>query len=474
MMTLLFHSRWCRFRLSVLIGELLVGAVVLVSPACAQERYDLPATPNSSPSNAGRFNGGTPAATTGSGQNTPPTGSQPPAARSPLNTAAPATNGSGGNLNTLPNSTGGNPYGQGPAAGGSAPHNLPLSGINPQPISGSNQPPAASTGYPAAPPASAANSSQASGGMKPSGMMRAMLSPPAGSRLQGRPMSLQEVISGAQNRSDQTLRVEAYWDLCSSIADYYLGLREAEELQRLRSQVQSVGATWAQAETELNIRVGTSQRAAAASQMRLASLIGRGSNDLPLPADTPHCASYDTQFDRIFPRGAPAEARELAVVLPARYAELKNAAAAVERCEQLVEKVASGDSDGTKTLRTLELLALQRRAFVQIARDYNRRIARYAELASPGQLSPTRLTAMLILTNASATMDPSYSAPPRNRQSNSSPSPPRTFAESPASAIKPLSSPPPETGGVRPASAEQGLLDSPAATGGDEKSLLVH
>ena len=54
------------------------------------------------------------------------------------------------------------------------------------------------------------------------------------------------------------------------------------------------------------------------------------------------------------------------------------------------------DSDGTDTLRALELLALRRRAFVQIARDYNRRIARYAELATPGEIGAERLVGMLI------------------------------------------------------------------------------
>ncbi len=412
--------------------------------------------------------------TNGAVGNAPAVGSQAPAGRSPSSVAAPAaTNGSGGNLNALPNATGGNPYGQGAAGNGAASRTQPLSGTNPQPISGASQPPGALPGYQSAPPASNSSNSQASGGMKPSGMMRAMLSPPAGSRLQGRPMSLQEVVAGAQNRSEQTLRVEMYWDLCSSVADYYLGLREAEELRRLRALVQPVGATWSQAESDLNIRVGTSQRAALASQLRLASTMGRNSSDLPLPSDTPHCASYDTQFDRIFPSGAPAEARELAAVLPARYAELKNAATAVARCEQLVETGVRGDSDGTATLRALELLALQRRAFVQIARDYNRRIARYAELASPGQLSPTRLTAMLILTSASATIDQSYSAPPRNRQSSTSPSPPRTFVESSTPAMQPISSRSSNAGAVQPASAEQSLRDSPATAVGDEKSLLV-
>ena len=61
--------------------------------------------------------------------------------------------------------------------------------------------------------------------------------------------------------------------------------------------------------------------------------------------------------------------------------------------------------------------ALRRRAFVQIARDYNRRIARYSELATPGQLSPDSPYGILIkLQLASTATRPA--TPPGNRQSS--------------------------------------------------------
>ena len=75
-------------------------------------------------------------------------------------------------------------------------------------------------------------------------MMRAMLSPPGGTQLRGQPVSLMEVIGGARTRGEQTQRVDAYWDLCSSVADYYLGLREQEELRKFAHRyVQQVGPT---------------------------------------------------------------------------------------------------------------------------------------------------------------------------------------------------------------------------------------
>ena len=70
--------------------------------------------------------------------------------------------------------------------------------------------------------------------------------------------------------------------------------------------------------------------------------MGLGSDYLPLPADTPHCASYNTHHDRIFAQGGPAEARELDALLPLRYAELQSAAADVKNSEKYLDSFASG------------------------------------------------------------------------------------------------------------------------------------
>jgi hypothetical protein len=272
---------------------------------------------------------------------------------------------------------------------------------------------------PATPPGTSIQLGQ-SQGLKPSAMMRAMLTPPRQSRLSGQPMTLAEVVSGAASRAEQTHRVEAYWDLCSSAADYYLGLREQDELRRLRSLVPTLGPAGQQAENELAVRVGTSQRAALASQYRLASLTAPSAG-LPLPTDIPHCASYHTRYEEIFGNRPSIEAQQLSALLPLRYAELKDAATAVTRAEEWLNMVAaarSDNSDATGTLRALELLALRRRAFVQIARDYNRRIARYSELATPGQIDADRLIGMLIKReSASSATRPFTPAAPLERQS---------------------------------------------------------
>jgi hypothetical protein len=289
-------------------------------------------------------------------------------------------------------------------------------------------------------PSAAARSIDAAGSSKPRAMMQAMLTAPNGSRLQGRPVTLVEVVSTASSRSDQSRRIDAYWDLCSSVADYYLGVREQQELQQLRSTVTSVGPVWQAAEAELGVRISTSQKAAVASQYRLASLMSdNGSMGLPLPADLPHCGDYYARYDQVFAGRQSGEAQQLAELLPLRYEELVDAETAVARAEEFMTAISAqrGAGDGTGQLKALELLALRRRAFVQIARDYNRRIARYTELSTPGDIGSDRLISMLIKRGSTtggnvpntATRPGSY-APPPNRQSQlPTNDPSQTFAE---------------------------------------------
>lgn len=336
-----------------------------------------------------------------------------------------------------------------------------------------NQPPVA------APPASTPRANitpptadTASGGVKPSAMMASMLTAPAGSRLTGRPVKLADVVRGAGSREAQSQRINAFWDLCSSVADYYLGIREQDELQRLRSSVGNVGPAWQQAEAELGVRLGTSHRAAVASQYRLASLMGMAdAANLRLPADLPHCGDYYARFDQVFAGRPIPEAQQLSELLPMRYTELCDSATAVTRAEEFMQAVAAQrGGDGAGALRALEFLALRRRAFVQIARDYNRRIERYSELASPGEIDSDRLIGMLIMrsgTTNTATR-PATSTPPYNRQSQLDfEEDAQTFAEGWES-IKSASAETPIDENVKPASAEVKRVEPRR-----ERSLLV-
>lgn len=308
-------------------------------------------------------------------------------------------------------------------------------------------------------------------------MMQAMLTPPPGSQLRGEAVRLGEVVSSGRTRNEQTQRIEAYWDLCSSVADYYLSVREQEELRGLTSAASRQSAALQEAEKKMAVRSDTSLRAAKATQFRLASFIGRGPNNLPLPADTPHCGTYTSRYDQVFAGRSSPEAQGLAQLLPMRHAELDDAAVGVSGAEDWLRGVISRNenSDATGNLRALELLALQRRGFVQIARDYNRRIARYSELATPGQITPDRLTGMLIKRPgaSSATRSAAPASPPTRQSSGVESSPQRTFANSGTTEDWLPAQIPSMTGAakidpaVQPASATQ-------SNGSKERSVLVN
>lgn len=226
-----------------------------------------------------------------------------------------------------------------------------------------------------------------------------MLVRPPNSQLAGAPMRLGSVLATGGSRDRQAQIVDAYWALTSATADYYLGLHEQDELTNLRNRLPTYDTSLAEAQSLLNSRVNTSLRAARAAQLRLGRLMGGGSR--PLPADTPFSGKYATRYSEIFPNGGPEEARLLHELLPLRLGELHDAADGITRSEQWLKRVAADRGSGSSAagmIRSLELLALNRRAFVQIARDYNQQINRYAMLASPRVVDSGRLVAMLIRT----------------------------------------------------------------------------
>ncbi len=121
----------------------------------------------------------------------------------------------------------------------------------------------------------ASSNSPSSNQNTPTALMRGMLRAPSNSRLSGQAIRLEEVVSGADSRSDQTQRINAYWDLCSSTADYYLGLSEEVELNWHQQRLGGSNAALNAAANELRVRSNTSYLAAVAAQRRLSSLMGR-------------------------------------------------------------------------------------------------------------------------------------------------------------------------------------------------------
>lgn len=230
-----------------------------------------------------------------------------------------------------------------------------------------------------------------------------MLKAHPNSRLTGTPMPLSSLLTGTTSRDRQSQLIEAYWALTSATADYYLGLHEADELGKLRQRVPTYSTALNQALSNLNGRLDTSLKAARAAQLHLGKLTNAGTRTLP--ADTPFCGPYVTRYEEIFAGRASEQARLLSELLPARLNELQEAAEAVEESGKWLSKVAANRSGNAKDMiMSLKLLALSRRAFVQIAKDYNLQISRYTRLATPGDIDTGRLVAMLIRHNGTPTL----------------------------------------------------------------------
>lgn len=259
-------------------------------------------------------------------------------------------------------------------------------------------------------------------------LMEAALKPHPASGLAGRRVSLSQVVQSAGSRGEQSKLIGAYWDLCSATADYYLSLYEQAELERLASRSPSLSSPLRTAIVKLTTRRDTSLTAARATQLKLARLMRTSNQSLPLPGDLPLCSAYHTRYSQNFPSGGPQEAAELNKLLPLRHAELLDAANSVSAAEEFFDQVvqqAGGARDAESVVNALQFLALNRRAFVQIARDYNQRITRYTELAKPGELRTARLVAMLIKTPGLARRNDSGTTPPPGRRSGTAP--PATF-----------------------------------------------
>ncbi len=171
-------------------------------------------------------------------------------------------------------------------------------------------------------------------------LMRDALKAPRGTQLSGAGIALADVVRAAGTRSEQSESIAAYWDLCSAVADYYLSLYEQAELERLAARSGGSTTPVREALTRMTARRDTALTAARASQLQLASLLGRRPGDpLPLPGDMPLCAKYITRYSQSFPGDGPQEAVELNRLLPLRHAELLGAAAAVGEAEDWFKEV---------------------------------------------------------------------------------------------------------------------------------------
>lgn len=336
--------------------------------------------------------------------------------------AAPVPAAATGGLPASPPPAGIAPLGGSQPFGGAAAAPLATPPAATPPVSPSVQPARPAQQEPFAPPA-AARSNVSSRAYRADELMKGMMRGPTNAPLSGTPVRLEQVIATASDRSEQTRRIYAYWDLCSAVADYYLGLAESLELNNQNQALGGRNEEIRQAVAIWQSRVRTSQLAAVVAQRRLAAMMGAAT--LPLPGDLPLCDEYETVYDQAFAGRSSAEARDLNQLIPLRHAELVAAAANVTRAQTFLQSISNRSPNGDAVFEALQLLAFNRRAFVQIAKDYNRQITRYTELATPGDIGANRLVAMLV--DRPRASSPSATASNPTGGSRMPPTRPQTF-----------------------------------------------
>ncbi|NOY42404.1 MAG: hypothetical protein GXP26_11280 [Planctomycetes bacterium] len=245
-------------------------------------------------------------------------------------------------------------------------------------------------------PAGAAESPQ----LKPLQLMRSFLEEPLRGKLVGTPWALADVVQGAPSRAEQTRRVEAYWELTATVAQYHIALQDVVRLKTLQASVRQPSPQWEMELQSLEAQVQVAGRTAKVAQHRLQRLLGRSADEsLPLPSDMPHCGAYGTRYNEIFSERHSKLAGQLNELLPLNYQAIQSQAAGVVAANQWLQTVSqtrNPNTDGRGLLKAFELLALRRNAFVDAVRDYNVNIASYAEVASPGEVGTGRLMAMLM------------------------------------------------------------------------------
>ena len=240
-------------------------------------------------------------------------------------------------------------------------------------------------------------------------LLSTLAKPVGREKLGGVPLSLAEAVQNARSRAEQTLRVNRYWELSQAVTEFHLVSQEELELQSLRSGLAQASQAWGLAQQAVAARKRVAQSAVQVAQFCLQQELGRtDASNLPLPSDLPHCGAYQTKYEQIFQGRTSREAQQLGQLLPLRHQELGQRALEATRVREwllLVMQQRSPQSDGTQLLKAYEQLALQRRAFVATAYQYNANIARYAELAVPQEIGTVRLVAMLIQSEGNAGVD---------------------------------------------------------------------
>jgi hypothetical protein len=293
-------------------------------------------------------------------------------------------------------------------------------------------------------------------------VVAAVLTPPAGSSLIGRPVTLVEALMAARERSQQLQVTRAYWRLTAAAGDYRLGWDASEQLRRIEVKPKDVLLVRSARASAL-ASLGAAEAAVAWAQRELAEA-ARLALKLPppLPADLPHVGPYRTNFDEVYARqSVPIRARLIHRAMPLRRQAIELRSQAVIAADDAAQTAIEEAADPPVAVACITELADQRRALIAQVCRYNEEIAEYVLSVVGSPLSGPALVTMLIKSGTAPA-----TAPAGGREPAASPVPwdkrsalPEGSAVQPATFLEPMA--PSELGSDRPAAGRGPTLAPP-------------
>lgn len=228
----------------------------------------------------------------------------------------------------------------------------------------------------------------------------------ADTSLDGKRVTLVDLLSRIYDRAQQALVIPAYWKLSAAEFDYRIAADESTRLTQLLPPADTSGKHPSDSLLEARLaaaeaRLREVELAVIGQQQALADLMRLpASEPLPLCGDLPHAGAYRTFFQERYVRVAPPRAHLIDRTLPLlhRSIELRASAAqsAADSAEAGAEAFHAGQLDLVAAVDSIAELTRQRRAFVAAVRDYNLDIADYALSVVPAGLTSAQLVSILI------------------------------------------------------------------------------
>ncbi|MFV2070662.1 MAG: hypothetical protein ACC645_27145, partial [Pirellulales bacterium] len=171
-------------------------------------------------------------------------------------------------------------------------------------------------------------------------LVKEAMTPPEAGRLDGRELSLYDLLATAPVQSGYQQRIHRYWQLATATARYRWAAGLQARLASLQPEFaddlsgQEATARWKAAVAATRVDVQQARLAAIAAQYGLADLRPTFSQQgLPLPVDLPHAGQYRTRYNEIFQGQPVVAAYRIDQTLSPRYDLLGALAASVETAE---------------------------------------------------------------------------------------------------------------------------------------------